>query len=659
MTFGKVELKDFRRAMGKEWLATNGLGGFASATIAGANTRRYHGLLFAALHPPVDRTLLLAKLDERICINGCEYSLGVNDTAHGLYPEGHHYLHQFSTHPLPTFLYSIEDVLLEKIVFMVYGQNTTVIRYNIYTANNREFKVKITPLVNCRDYHGMIRRNNWPFSQDAAADRVAIEAYPGAAKLYLAGENARYLQGPGYWFEGMRYPAEEARGESMWEDHYMPGEFVAKVKGNTSFAIIASAAEITTVNSQLLQVQEEKRLSYLVEQAGYGHEFINRLVLAADQFIVQRESTGTKTVIAGYPWFTDWGRDTMIALPGLTMVTKRYEEAAEILTTFARYCRDGLIPNRFPDEGQSPDYNTVDASLWFFQAVYKYIQYTGNYDFVREVIYPVLKEIIEHHREGTDFNIRVDEDGLLAAGDYGLQLTWMDAKVDDWVVTPRHGKPVEINALWYNALRVMEKLAQKFGEGSRPYNHLAQKARKSFVQQFWNESGECLFDVVGPEGKDGAVRPNQILAVSLPFSLLDHSKETKILRKVWRCLYTPYGLRSLSPDNPQFRPFYGGDRWDRDGAYHQGTVWSWLIGPFVTAYRKINDYSPESRTVAELMIEPFKGHLFDHGVGSVSEIFDGAHPHDPKGCIAQAWGVAEVLRAYAEDVLELRPGSEK
>jgi predicted glycogen debranching enzyme len=350
----------------------------------------------------------------------------------------------------------------------------------------------------------------------------------------------------------------------------------------------------------------------------------------------------------------------MIALPGLTLVTKRFEEALEILNTFARYCKDGLIPNRFPDEGLSPDYNTVDASLWFFHAVHQYLRYTGNYEFIEDTIYPVLEQIIECHLKGTHFNIHVTKDGLLAAGSSGQQLTWMDAKVDDWVVTPRHGKPVEINALWYNALRVMEKLAQSFGDESGEYSKLAQQVRKSFTREFWNDTAGCLYDVISEENngavhKDSSLRPNQIIAVSLPFSMLDHTKEAKIVSKVWQQLYIPYGLRSLSPQDPHYIGHYQGDRFQRDGAYHQGTAWSWLIGPFITAYRKVNEYSRESQVVAEKLIEPFKGQLMDHGVGSISEIFDGDHPHDPRGCIAQAWGVAEVLRAYVEEVLDIRP----
>lgn len=654
MTFGKAEFKDFPRAIEKEWLVTNGLGGFASSTILGANTRRYHGLLFAALRPPGDRTLLLTKLEETLFIADRKYELSVNDTAGGQIPQGHKYLQQFNSQPFPTFQYSVEDVLIEKTVFMAHEQNTTVVRYRVFTDRVTPISLEIMPLINCRDYHHMTKRNNWPFVRQNGAGGVEVEAYPGAPKLYLAGETIEYRSGPGYWYERMRYVQEAQRGEDQWEDHFIPGEFRITFTGSISFAIIASTDPITNTNTELLQSQAEHRLARLVEQAGFKGEFPNRLVLAADNFIVKRESTGTATVIAGYPWFTDWGRDTMIALPGLTLVTKRYDEAREILTTFARYCKDGLIPNRFPDQCLKPDYNTVDASLWFFHAVHRYLQYTGDYDFVLNRIYPVLKKIISSHIQGTHFNIHMEADGLIAAGDRDTQLTWMDAKVDDWVVTPRQGKPVEINALWYNALRVQEKLAHRFGEDSGDYGRLAQQVRRSFTERFWNESAGCLYDVIG-ETKDEKIRPNQIIAVSLPYTMLDHGREAKIVRRVWQQLYTPYGLRSLAPSESNYHGRYQGGRLERDGAYHQGTVWAWLIGPFITAYRKLHDYSPASRQVAERLLEPFRGQLLDHGVGSISEIYDGDHPHIPRGCIAQAWSVAEVLRAYVEEVLEIRP----
>jgi len=652
--FGLAEMKDYDRAMEKEWLVTNGLGGFASSTVCGANARKYHGLLFAALQPPVERMLLLAKVEEEITIDGQTYHLGVNHTAGGIHPRGYRYLQHFRLDPLPTFVYAVENIILEKTIFMVHGENTTIIRYQVDSGDTREIKIKLVPLINYRDYHHITHRNDWPFQQEAAGNGVTIEAFPDAVKLHLGGEGVVYHPGVGYWYQGMYYPIENRRGENSWEDHFMPGDFRVDVVGQGAFSIIASTEPIGEMDTARLLHQEKARLAALVEQAGYSEEFLQQLVRAADQFVVERRSTGTKTVIAGYPWFTDWGRDTMIALPGLTLVTGRFETARELLITFAHYCKDGLIPNRFPDAGEEPAYNTVDGTLWFFHAVYKFLQYTGEYDFIKTKIYPVLKEVVYMHLKGTHFDIKVDGDGLLRAGNRETQLTWMDAKVDGWVVTPREGKPVEINALWYNALKVMEELALRFEEDGSYYCGLAEQAKESFLREYWNDAEDCLYDVIGAE-KDGSVRPNQILAVSLPFTILPREQEAKIVNKVWRELYTPYGLRSLSPRDPKYIGVYRGDRLARDGAYHQGTVWSWLMGPFVTAYCKVNEYSPASRQVAGRFLRAFEGHLRDHGVGSISEIFEGHHPFEARGCIAQAWGVAEILRAYVEDVTGKSP----
>lgn len=652
MIFGRIEAGNVERGIYKNWIVTNGLGGFAAGTIIGANNSKYHGLLFAALRPPGERTLLLAKLEEEVLLRGKSYQLGANETATGVYPTGFKYIQTFELNPFPHFTYVVEDVMLEKYIFMVYGSNTTVVRYSVFCPDDTDFTLKITPFVNCRHYHHTVRKNDWPFHQVTRQNGTFIEAYPGAPRLHLYSDRAFYAKGPGYWFENIFYRTESRRGLDPWEDHYMPGSFLVNLKNGDSVSIIASTEEKEISNSLLKQVEAEKRLAQLVEKAGYHDEFAARLVLAADSFIVYRQSTQAKTIIAGYPWFTDWGRDAMIALPGLTLVTRRFEEAKEILRTFAKYCKDGLIPNMFPDEGMEPLYNTVDAPLWFFFAVYKYLQYTGDDEFVRDTIFPVLKEIIDHYQKGTHFNIHMDDDGLIAAGTEGTQLTWMDAKVGDWVVTPREGKPVEINALWFNALQVTALLAKKYGEEARDYSLLSNKVRKNFVQVFWNEEGKYLYDVVKGDYKDAAIRPNQIFAVSLPFSLLDHSREAAVVKTVWRRLYCSYGLRSLAPGFPGYKGVYEGDVVARDAAYHQGTGWSWLIGHFITAYRKVNDYSAQSREVAQQFILPFKAHLREHGLGSISEIFDGDPPFRPKGCFSQAWGVAEVLRAYVEDVLE-------
>lgn len=656
MIFGRVELDEVESGSDKQWLVANGLGGFASSTIAGVNTSKYHGLLFAALRPPGERTLLLAKLEEEIIINKRSYQLGANFTATGTYPHGNKYLQSFELRPFPTYTFSVEDLLLEKTVFMIYGSNISVIRYTAYCPENQNIDLKITPYVNCRNFHHTVRKNDWAFRQEIEDNSVTIEAYPGAPRLKVYSDRAKYVKNQGHWFEGIFYRQEQQRGLDPWEDHYMPGYFEVTIGNGQSFSIIASTENERIIRNPLLeQVTAERRLVGLVEKAGYQEEFINRLIFAADSFIVERHSTGAKTVIAGYPWFSDWGRDTMIALPGLTLVTGRFDEAKEILKTFAKYCRNGLIPNMFPDDGTEPLYNTVDAPLWFFHAVSKYLSYTKDDKFVREDLFPVLSQIIEYYSKGTDFNIKADQDGLIMAGEHGCQLTWMDAKVGDWVVTPRHGKPVEINALWYNALEIMTRLAEKYDSNGAYYAKMAAKVRTHFVEKYWNTEKRCLFDVIIDEKKDDSVRPNQILAVSLNYSPLDHSKQVDVVNKVWTELYFSYGLRSLSPQNNNYHGKYMGNMVERDSSYHQGTGWGWLIGPFVTAYCKVNDYSAESIKAAEKFISPFKAHLWEHGIGSVSEIFDGDPPHYPRGCFSQAWSVAEVLRAYVEDIMGKRP----
>ncbi|HEX2926177.1 MAG TPA: amylo-alpha-1,6-glucosidase, partial [Ruminiclostridium sp.] len=391
------------------------------------------------------------------------------------------------------------------------------------------------------------------------------------------------------------------------------------------------------------------RMEELMQRAGCSNPLVKKLVLAADNFIVYRSSTNAKTIIAGYPWFTDWGRDTMIAFTGLTLATGRFGDAKEILFTFSKYVEYGLIPNMFPDDGEKPAYNSVDAALWYFEAVNSYLEYTGDSDFIKEEVYPCLKNICERFINGTIYDIGMTDDGLITAGNKNTQLTWMDAKVGDWVVTPRHGKAVEINALWYNGLMIMSKLAQKF-EDTDVYLEPASRAKASFEKVFWNEEQQCLYDVVNEAGSDSSIRPNQILAVGLSYAVIEGHKARCVVEKVWKELYTPYGLRTLSQDSPQYRGEYSGDVWSRDGAYHQGTVWTWLLGRFIKAYVRVNGNTAEVRRKAQDFILPIENHMWDAGIGSISEIFDGSNPHRPRGCFAQAWSVAEILRAAVEDV---------
>ena len=437
----------------------------------------------------------------------------------------------------------------------------------------------------------------------------------------------------------------------------MPGVLTLPVPASTEVEVhlALTTRKINLVEAMELRDHEIRRRSQLTVALPYSDFLPRRLAAAADCFLVQRQSTQSTTVIAGYPWFTDWGRDTMIALPGLTLVTGRFELARELLQTFARHMRHGLLPNMFPDDGQEAIYNTVDAPLWFFQAVYKYLEYTGDDRLVQQELLPVLQEIYRAYRDGTDFGIGMDPDGLIRAGNPEVQLTWMDAKVDDWVVTPRDGKAVEINALWYNALLIMGCLEQRYGIRPTIPANLPEKVAHSFQALFWNNRKQCLADYVREGQQDVAIRPNQILAVSLPFMIIKPEWARKIVWRVWQDLYTPYGLRTLAPQDPGYQGTYGGDRYQRDGAYHQGSAWSWLLGPFITAYRRINGYSPASREVAGQWLAAFEDHLRDAGVGFVSEIFDGDFPHHAQGCIAQAWGVAEILRAYVEDYLEIKP----
>ncbi|MGA1196025.1 MAG: amylo-alpha-1,6-glucosidase, partial [Candidatus Latescibacterota bacterium] len=462
----------------------------------------------------------------------------------------------------------------------------------------------------------------------------------------------------GDWYYNFTYPIEAYRGLDCEEDLYCPGTFTFDLQPGQSAHIIASLEPIPIDQLPQLQKNERTRRTNLIQNTPSNDVGTRLLTQAADAFIVKRKDN-LSTIIAGYPWFTDWGRDTMIALPGLTLVTKRFDEARNILEAFAQVCDQGMIPNRFPDHGETPDYNSVDATLWYVHAIDRYLAYTGNIQFVRETLWPTIKQIIAWFCKGTRYNIHVDTDGLLYAGEPGAQLTWMDAKVDDWVVTPREGKPVEINALWYNALCVAQNLAEQFGdlEQASEYSTLAQKVALQFPNAFWNPQTGCLFDCIGPNGADPAIRPNQVFALSLPNRMLSEDQEKSILSVIQRDLLTPYGLRSLSPSDPSYVGHYGGNPHARDGAYHQGTVWGWLIGAFVTAWVRINQNDPTAHHTAQRFLDPLRQHLQEYGLGQISEIFDGDSPHTPRGCYAQAWSVAETLRAYIEDVLNQKPNA--
>lgn len=636
--------REYEEATSREWLETNGIGGFAASTISGAHTRRYHALLTAATKPPLGRLALLSKYEETLLLNGVPYELSTNRYEGGIYPAGCKYLKSFRLDPFPVWVFEIEKIEIEKKIFMVNGENTTVCRWTLISAapENQNLQLVLKPLLAFRDYHHLRREDN-SFNGDykLSENTVSIQPFSEMPALYFA-HNAGAVEKSGFWYRDFHYAIEKERGFDFTEDLFQP--FMLRFDLSAPAAVIASTNPQRISGAENFESNEIERRAGLVERAGVADDYTKQLILAADQFIVSRGDG--KTVIAGYPWFSDWGRDTMIALNGLTMATNRPEIARGILSEYSKHISEGMIPNRFPDEGETPEYNTVDATLWYFEAVRAYVAKTGDYRFVQEHLYEKLIDIIVRHLRGTRYNIHVDADDLLHAGAAGTQLTWMDAKIGDYVATPRTGKAVEIQALWYNALMIMANLAEHFADaGDRAkYLEIAEKTKKSFNEKFWNAQENCLYDAIDGDEKDGLVRPNQIFAVSLPHAVLtEPEKARKVVEKVESELLTPVGLRSLSPNDSQYRPIYTGTPFERDSSYHQGTVWAWLIGGFVDAHRKVYG-GEESAFRIEKILENFESHLSVAGVGQISEIFDGDAPHYPRGCFAQAWSVAEVLR---------------
>jgi predicted glycogen debranching enzyme len=646
--FNQDACRDLDASLKREWLETNGLGGFSSSTIIGLNTRRYHGLLTAATKPPVGRMVLLSKFEETLVIDDKRIELSANRYPGVVHPQGYQYLAEFRLDPFPVFTYRVDGFEVEKRVFMAHGENTTVIEYEV--RGPAGCVLELRPLIAFRDYHSTTHRNEAINTSVQIEHGVArVEPYPDLPGLYFA-HNGSEPEVTGYWYDNFEYSEEQARGLDYREDLFNPFVIPFNCDRQTTATVIASTERHASGQASDLRLAEIRRRLAVRTSSPSSEPLIQALVAAADQFIVKRGDF--KTIIAGYHWFTDWGRDTMVALPGLALITGRAEIARSILLAFANSLSQGMLPNRFPDTGEEPEYNTVDATLWFFEAVRALLQYTGDYIFVREHLYEKLKNVIEWHLRGTRFRIRVDSDGLLACGEPGVQLTWMDAKVGEWVVTPRYGKPVEVQALWYNALLTLEDLARRFGDDeTRVFlEELAGRARASFNNAFWNEDAGCLYDVIDGDRRDASIRPNQVFAVSLTHAILANGRARQVVDVLQRELLTPLGLRSLSPGDAQYRPRYEGSASQRDSAYHQGTVWTWLMGPFITAYVKANDRSIDARRQAAFWLEAFSEHMQTAGLGQLSELADAESPYAPKGCIAQAWSVAELLRAAAEDV---------
>ena len=656
----------------REWLITNGIGGFASGTVSGVLTRRYHGLLLASLQPPLGRTLLLAKLDETAEYdglypdNGRFYPLYTNRWATGsLEAEGYKHLTRFHLEgTTPVWTYGIANALLEKRIWMQPGANSTYIQYRLVRATG-PLTLEAKAFANYRDYHSTTIMDDWDTDPviDPVANGLRLHMTADARPFYLLSDKAKLIPQLD-WYEDFFLSVEEYRGQNdVQEDHLYAALMQVTLRPGESVTVVATLDADASLDGMTALAEREVYEADLLAQTRQvwpGATLpaaVERLVLAADQFIVARETKGNhngRSIIAGYPWFSDWGRDTMIALSGLTLVTGRPEVAASVLRTYAQYVDQGMLPNRFPDAGETPEYNTVDATLWYFEAVRAYHSATGDEALLRQ-LYPFLADIIAWHQRGTRYNIQMDAaDGLLFAGEAGWQLTWMDVKVEEWVVTPRIGKPIEVNALWYNALRNMADFARQLGEEPTGYDSLADKVQTGF-SRFWNDDMGYCYDVIDvpPDSRpDGSLRPNQLLAISLPYSPLTAGQQRSALDACGRHLVTAHGLRSLSPDDANYIGHYGGNPRQRDGAYHQGTVWGWLIGPFVSAHLRVYGDKTAARSYLTSLIH----HLNDHGLGSISEIFDGDAPFTPRGCIAQAWSVAELLRTWLETENNHQPG---
>lgn len=680
--FNSKILSQFDDAVQKEWIVANGLGGYASSTVLGINTRKYHGLLVAAFHPPGDRRVCLAKLDGEVHIGNDTYPLGANEFHDGVFPQGHRSLKEFSLSPFPKYVYFVQNVKVEKTIFMPFEKNAVVALYDILNKSGSDIKIRIFPLVNWRHFHSVTDKWKipWEFVQGRDEKKSDISFGTPESALIMKATNGHY-HADGKWVERIYYREEAMRGESCLDDCYQLGFFEVDVKAgrNGNFAVIAVGdeneleahkvlAEIPdTTNDigELLKLEMRRRENFLAnfyrehENVSVS-DWLNWVILATDMFIVEGINDVRKSVIAGYHWFESWGRDAFISLPGLLLVTGRFEDAKKVFLTFKKHFQQGLIPNFISDQLAPSAYNSVDATLWFVNAVLQYLKYTSDFAFVQEQLWETLKAIVENYVKGTIFNICISDDGLLSCDS---QLTWMDAAVDGQPVTPRAGKAVEVQALWYNTLKIMELLAGGFKEiiGVEKYSQMAEKARKSFVEKFWDSEKSYLFDVVSEHSKDDSLRPNQIIAVALDFSMLDDSRNEKVVDLVHRELSTPYGLRTLTRNDSKYVGVYSGDRRSRDKAYHNGTVWPWLQGPFTTAFLKTKGYADYRREYAlENFILPlFTEQIFKVGLGTISEILDGEQPHTPRGCISQAWSVAEPLRAYVEDVMQIRPKYEK
>lgn len=726
--FTGEQLSNFVENAKREWALTNGIGGYAGGSVLGSLGRTHQGYLIASFHPPVERFLVFSKTNEAFHCQDAVYNLESSQHAgeemdislvssdevpdvykdqntvfvasdfvprKPIYTEGQKYLTSFDYDGTVCFTYHAGDITLKKYISLVQGENTVAVAYDI-TNNGKAAELYITPLMNYREHNASSTKKDLSFFNFKLEEETGFMLIPQdvpSVEIILQVSEGELVKSESQYDEDLQFATEVENEVPGLDTCFTPYKIKIDVPANSTKHVslvchvedteniycsnvvsdvlpdhIPSwnwGEEITSESAFEVLEDNRKFFSALLENAKCQDELSEVLTIATNEVLSYRESTDLTTVLAGLPWFTDWGRDTMIAFTGCVLSTRRFKKAEEILLTFAKYVDHGMVPNMFPDDGQDPLYNTVDASLWYFYAVHKYLEYNNTpeaHSFIQNNIYPALKEISAAYQKGTLFSIYMEEDGLIHAGSGTDQVTWMDVRVGNWVVTPRHGKPVEISALWYNALKVMENLATKFGEDASHYTQLAEKVKTSFCEKFWNEKDGCLYDVIDDDCGhvnpnhtedifDASIRPNQIYAVALPYTMLDADKARSVVDVVKEILFVGVGLRSLDPAHEDYHPIYVGSLPKRDAAYHQGTAWGFIVGGFITAYCNVYGRNEETAKKALEMIEPMKAHLYNNCVGSICEIFDGDAPHNGRGCYGQAWSVGETLRCYTEDIL--------
>jgi predicted glycogen debranching enzyme len=650
MKVDKEDCQNLDRALSLEWLETNGRGGFASGTIAGANTRRYHALLLTARTPPSERFVLVNHLEEWLDVDGQTIPLSTNIYPGAVHPTGYEHCIEFSTDPWPTWTFDCNGVLIQREILSIHRRDMVLVRWRLVEKKQLRAGLRVRPKLTGRDYHGTHHENGHLSTEaQVASGMVMWHSYADLPPV-RAFHSGEYRHEP-TWYRHIQFPVERQRGLDAEEDWWSPGEFTFDLESEATGTLALTSEPIDQLDVVALAKREKSRRDKVRQAAPADDSLARQLWCAADIYLSERGAG--HTVIAGYPWFTDWGRDAFISLPGLCLVTGRLDVAWQVIASFAANVSDGMVPNRFPDRGEKPEYNTIDASLWFIHAIDRYLVASRDEVRVRETAWPAVKQILDGYRRGTRYGIRMDVDSLITSGTPGAQLTWMDAKVGEWVVTPRHGKPVEIQALWVRALEAGETLARQFGETNYAdqCRHNRSKAIASFCKRFWHEDGGYLYDVIdGPAGDDASIRPNQLYAISLVDELVPHDHALQILRLVEAQLLTPVGLRTLSPTDSRYRSKCEGGVRERDGAYHQGTVWPFLLGPFVTAWLKVHGKDPSTMKQARVFLDGISAHLKEACLGHVSEIFDAEAPHRARGCYAQAWSVAEPLRVLVEDL---------